>query len=574
MDRSFKPQPGRAAAHLSPSSAHREPTFAPPARSTHAARAHRGRTFAPLFVLLGLFSLVLCLWAAPAAQAAPSGQIEQLHELLSAWNTPEARRKLEPLLRAQPRNYELRIVHGRLLYLEGDYTNALRIFDELNEDFSHRLPLALKELRDEVKSTHDALKDFDEYSTEDGRFLIRYQPRDRLLLPYLVEVLQAADTALSEDFAYRPEGPVLVEIYPNARFLARVSPLTEKDIETSGTIALCKYNRLMFTSPRGLVRGYGWRDTVAHELVHYYVTRLSANTVPIWLHEGLAKFQESRWRIPPAPPLDPPQEDLLARSFEADQLVTFDQMHPSMAKLPSQEAAALAFAEVHMVVDYLYKQKGYTGLNTLLSALRQGKEMDQALRSSYGVDLDGLWTQWKHAMQARGFKRHPGLVQTSLKFKRPGQEEDPDDRFDADIDTIEEKRVRDLAHLGELLRARNRPKAAKVEYQKAMALGGDGNPLIQNGLASTLLILDEPGPIPEILARVSRYYPGYLKTWLALGEAWLRLDEPQKAREAFEQALGINPFHPRPHLALVDLYEALSEPQLAARARRSLELLK
>ena len=35
--------------------------------------------------------------------------------------------------------------------------------------------------------------------------------------------------------------------------LARVSTLTIKEIETSGTIALCKWNRLMIVSPRALV---------------------------------------------------------------------------------------------------------------------------------------------------------------------------------------------------------------------------------------------------------------------------------------------------------------------------------
>ena len=57
-------------------------------------------------------------------------------------------------------------------------------------------------------------------------------------------------------------------------------------------------------------------DTPAHEFVHYYVTKVSRNTVPIWLHEGIAKFQENRWRSSPGHPLDPPQEDLLARSLK------------------------------------------------------------------------------------------------------------------------------------------------------------------------------------------------------------------------------------------------------------------
>jgi tetratricopeptide (TPR) repeat protein len=86
--------------------------------------------------------------------------------------------------------------------------------------------------------------------------------------------------------------------------------------------------------------------------------------------------------------------------------------------------------------------------------------------------------------------------------------------------------------------------------------------------------LDLPGEIPELLARVTRYYPTYLKTWLHLGEAWLKLDKPDRAREAFEQAVGINPFHPLPHQALAALYDAAGDADRAARARQSLELLK
>ena len=136
----------------------------------------------------------------------------------------------------------------------------------------------------------------------------------------------------------------------------------------------------MLTSPRGLGRGYGWRDTIAHEFVHYYITKVSKNSVPIWLHEGIAKFQETRWREAPGHQLEPPQEDLLARSLEANKLISFDQMHPSMALLPSQEAAALAFAEVHSTIRYLHAKGGYGKLRQLLKTLSGGRSMDQALK--------------------------------------------------------------------------------------------------------------------------------------------------------------------------------------------------
>jgi hypothetical protein len=45
------------------------------------------------------------------------------------------------------------------------------------------------------------------------------------------------------------------------------------------------------------VHGYPWLDTLAHEYTHFIVSRVSHNTVPIWFHEGLAKFEERRWRV-------------------------------------------------------------------------------------------------------------------------------------------------------------------------------------------------------------------------------------------------------------------------------------
>ncbi|MEE2786617.1 MAG: tetratricopeptide repeat protein [Myxococcota bacterium] len=498
----------------------------------------------------------------------------QVHQLVSNWQTFDARRILEDALKDEPGHINLRFALGRLLFFEGDYSLALSTLDAVIGDLGDAVPEQIIRFREEVEKTHKTLKPFSEYTTPDGRFLIRYVGRDKALLPYLTQVLQATDKALTEDFKYRPKGRVLVEIYPEIKYLAAVSPLTELDIETSGTIALCKYNRLMFTSPRALVRGYGWRDTVAHEFVHYYVTKLSANTVPIWLHEGIAKFQESRWRAAPGAKLDPPQEDLLARSLKADKLVTFQQMHPSMAKLPSQQAASLAFAEVHTVINFLHGLSGYNGINRLMLALKTGRSMNKSLKSVYGFDLNGLWRDWLRAMKSQGLKTYPGLFQQELEFKRPGDAEKEDDEFEVNYESMDKKKVRDFTHLGELLRGRSRPKAALVEYRKAISIAGQGNPVLQNGAAEALIEMSEFKEVPVVLETVLRYYPRFLRTHLNLGQAFLKLSQPEKAIKAFEDAIGINPFHPLPHAALFKLYSDNNQPELAERERKTLELIR
>ena len=523
--------------------------------------------------LIALSITLIAFFTAGVSWAGGDEKIETLQEHLDHWRTDDVRDQLAPLLKASPDDLSLRYIEARLLFLEGRYQDALGKLDGLIGDFGEVVPDRLLSMRGLVLDTYNALATFDEIVSPDGRFLIRFTGRDRLLVPYVLDVLDRADEALSKDFNFKPRGQVLVEIYPEIKYLAAVSPLTEEDIETSGTIALCKYNRLMFTSPRALVRGYGWKDTLSHEFVHYYLTKKSGHTVPIWLHEGIAKFEESRWRQEPGDVLEPPQEDLLARSLAEDKLITFQQMHPSMAKLPSQKAAGLAFAQVHTVIGFLHRKKGYEGLNGLVESLGRGRGMDSALKSVYGVDLDGLWTIWRNDLQNKGLRTFPGLVQQSLKFRRPGDPETEDDSG-LEFTDIEEKRAKDFAHIGELLRARGRHDAAIIEYRKAVKISGDGNPMIQNGLAASILASGDAGQIPTILERVSGYYPGFLRTHLNLGEAFLKVGDNDKAVDAFEAAIGINPFHPRPHAALVSLYTRSGHNKKADREKAALEILK
>ena len=128
-----------------------------------------------------------------------------------------------------------------------------------------------------------------------------------------------------------------------------------------------------------------------------------------------------------------------------------------MAKLPSQQAASLAFAEVHTVIDFLYDHSGYGGINNLLKGLKRGLSMNKSLTTVYGFDLDGLWKNWLKAMKTKGLKTYPGLVQQALEFKRPGDADKKDDEFEINYQSMDKKKVRDFTHLGEILRGLNRP---------------------------------------------------------------------------------------------------------------------
>ena len=49
--------------------------------------------------------------------------------------------------------------------------------------------------------------------------------------------------------------------------------------------------------------------------------------------------------------------------------VTFEEMHPSMARLPSQDHSALAFAEVLSAVKYIYASTFFRGARAYLQSI-------------------------------------------------------------------------------------------------------------------------------------------------------------------------------------------------------------
>jgi len=485
------------------------------------------------------------------AGAARAASPDRIYELVEEQRIEDAARELEPLVRAKPHDPEVAFVDGDLALHRGQYARAAERFGEAMK-MRGRVGEEARQLRDLAQATDETTRGY--VSLAGKHFVVWHKPgRDDLLASYALETLEKAMAALGDDLGWRPSEPIRVEIYPEVADLARVSTLTLKEIETSGTIALCKYNRLMIVSPRALVAGYPWLDTLNHEYTHYVVTRISHNTVPIWLHEGIAKFEERRWRGPSGGGLTPVMEHLLASGLAHKHLITFAEMHPSMAKLPSQEDTALAFAEVYTVVDYLHERDGWAGVRALIKRFAEGRPFDE---KNGMAELESSWKSWLHG---RKLRMHPGLLpaETELRFKKGAGK--PTEASEDDSARIGEERARKFARLGGMLRARHRLLAAATEYEKAQAIVGAGHPSVANKLARTYLELGDPARAIATAEPALELYPDQAAPNATLGEAWLRKGDNKKAAQYLEAALAINPFDPAIHCGLSQAFRAIGD---------------
>ena len=233
----------------------------------------------------------------------------------------------------------------------------------------------------------------------------------------------------------------------------------------------------MVTSPKALLRGYDWLDTLAHEYTHLVVTQTGHNSVPIWLHEALAKYLESRWRGPAGQGAPALLARLLADRVKKNKLIPFAKMHPSMAKLPTSKDAATAFAEVFFAVEYLHKEHGMRSLRTIVEALGTGATTSRRWRRHrQTVPGPSRRPGWPTSARSRPRRRAPASPRSGRcsRGERPAAEEGKKGRDISFGDFArggEPGGARRWAHLGELFRERGRFVAAAEEYGKAHAPG-------------------------------------------------------------------------------------------------------
>ncbi len=503
---------------------------------------------------------------APGGAEAGEQTFQQIDRLLGAWQVQEAGELIDEFADDADGTPHLHYVKARHAFKTGDYDEAQDQIEQSVEMQPHEVWSRYQEI---VDATVEVTEDYERHVSESGNFEMYVEPGpDAVLVPYALEALEKAYDRIGEILDHHPDEPVRVEVYPRETVLAKVSELTEENIRTSGTIALCQYNRLMITSPRAVLRGYSWVDTLVHEYVHLVINQRTVEQVPIWMHEGLAKYLERQWRGEDEQLLEGAAEKLLRERHEDDSLVTFEEMHPSMAMLPSQQDAAVAFAQVYTTMEYLDEEVGDGAFSQLLDEIDRGYEAREAYARVVGMGWDEFEDhEWRRYLHHRPLPDLPedadDLHHDQIVFD--GDESAGDEESLQELDTPE---AEEYLQLGQMFQVRDRYGAAAVQYQKAADLMGDKNPLLQTRMARSLTNSGDPEKAIEALKRVNELNPYHVNTWLELGRAHRHAGNYEEAREALREAARVNPFNPEIHEYLSQVADELGDSEEASQARR------
>ena len=520
----------------------------------------------------GAVLLAAVLWSPAAARdeapAAPDESgVEAARELLGAWRVEEARPVVSRLMAERPGSAEALDLGALLAYYEGDYDGALETVEralevEAEDDRRQGLRLLLQQ-------TRDATRGFRRFESEHF-VLYLHDARDGILAEPALAALEKAQQEVGRELGYRPRSRVRVEIAPDVRSFNAISTLSLRDIEETGAVGLCKFNKVMIISPRVLARGYRWLDSLAHEYIHFAIVHLTRNKTPIWLHEGIARYYETLWRNPVQGPrpdyLTPANETLLATAAATREFVSFEEMEPSLIRLDTPEQVQLAYAEAASAVDYIKGVRGPGGIREVLAEVARTSTAE-AIETVMGKPLEQFEADWREFVRGQGLRVVEGSRIRTYEVK--------DESTSPEIVELGEIRsgiARNRTHLGDRMRARGRLRAAAAEYRRALRAGPNSIVILER-LGEALVHGQRFGEALPHLEKARRLNPDSVRAWFLTGRLHHGAGDYPAARSALREALQINPFHPGVYHVLSQVHEALGEEAEARKAREVLQEL-
>ena len=122
-----------------------------------------------------------------------------------------------------------------------------------------------------------------------------------------------------------------------------------------------------------------------------HLTFTCLGNVPTWLNEGLAVYSEGE--------LDPNSQAQLEDAIRDDTLLTVRSLSTGFSEVPDK--AYLSYSQSYSIVKFLIETHGQAKMTALLTSLRDGLTVDEALIQTYGFNVEGLEDAWRTTIGAK-----------------------------------------------------------------------------------------------------------------------------------------------------------------------------
>lgn len=485
--------------------------------------------------------LALSAWAAPVV-ALVGGAVTAA---LDRWDVRGARALLDE---ADPsgRGRQGTFARGVIRFLEGDYEGAESMLARAGEP-------AAEALLARVRATRAVTDGLATAWSPSRRFVVRFSPGpDEAVLPYLLEAAEAAFDVLSLRLGMTVPVPVRIEVLPSVAALSAASGADAEDLVRSGAVAVCDFNKLMLLSPSQLPYGYPFADTVAHELVHLFLTVRAGHRLPVWFQEAVAKYLEPAWRGDPPGTLHRSMTELLGDAFASGRMVRFDDLRTTLSRMPSPDRTALAFAQLSSFASFLVESEGDEVLGRMADEMRVGDEEVALLRAT-GKTLGELESDWLKRLAGEGLE-----VEGRGRGVLVRESDSPDAGLSPSAAAV--------LRVGDLLRRKGHAAQAAERYARVVA--AHPHPLLVARLAAAWNEARKPEEVLDLLDRVGLDEVEWAVLSRERGRALAALGRHAEAEGPLLRAVRTDPYDPGTHEALARVMAAQGRAAEADREQR------
>ncbi|MDP7034900.1 MAG: tetratricopeptide repeat protein [Planctomycetota bacterium] len=180
-----------------------------------------------------------------------------------------------------PKLWHAQIELGQNYLRTGDEEKARKVLEEVFREFPYHT---------QTKNVLRLLETYDDYVVErHGPFRVRlHNSEDKVIRPYLNDLLDRSYRDLQKRYQFTPEGPLLIEMFHDHQDFA----VRSVGIMGLGALGVCFGKVVTLDSPKARNGKFNWASTTWHELAHVFTLQMSDYRVPRWFTEGLSGLEE------------------------------------------------------------------------------------------------------------------------------------------------------------------------------------------------------------------------------------------------------------------------------------------
>ncbi|NQS92032.1 MAG: hypothetical protein HQ574_06440, partial [Chloroflexi bacterium] len=148
---------------------------------------------------------------------------------------------------------------------------------------------------------------------------------------------------------------------------------------------------------------------IPHEISHLYFNQVTHNpgvSVPVWLNEGVAQYNEfitHEW--------EESQVDAAARE---GRIIPLSSLANGFGAF-DEDRVRLSYYEALSAVTFLVETYGNQGLDDLLTAYKDGKTTDEAFSSALGISSEEFEYSWAESVGAEGYMIPTAFVMPTFR---------------------------------------------------------------------------------------------------------------------------------------------------------------